>query len=176
MSFPPQHLYYWVHLSATENPVFRTFEEIFQNAWSIKNIFFFLSAENIDSGMLVTFDHYPQVNANEQKCQSYWFLLTYPKGQPSLQYTVDTSICKCWTWTIQTYYSGGTQLYFYVGRREWVLAFPHSNGNKEGGYNMLYFFILRLSKVTKALCCTFFLLSPTEVYSLCQSFCIDIMG
>lgn len=54
-----------------------------------------IGAENIHSGMLVTFDQYPQANANEQNCQNYWFLLTYPKGQSSLQYTADTFICKC---------------------------------------------------------------------------------
>jgi len=63
MYFPPRHLRYGVHFIATENPVFRTFEEIFQNTRSVKNQK--IVAENIHSGLLVTFDHYPQANASE---------------------------------------------------------------------------------------------------------------
>lgn len=129
MYLPPQHLHRWVQFSATENSVFRTFEEIFQNALSAKTQE--IGAENIHSGILVTFDNYPQANANEQNCQSYCFLLPFPKGQSSLRYTANTFICKCWNWTIQLCCWDWTLLYFYILGRYWVLPFPHSNDRQE---------------------------------------------
>lgn len=166
MYLPPQHLHRWVHFSATENPAFRTFEEIFQNAWSAKDQE--IGAENIHSGILVTFDHYPQANANEQNCQSYCFLLTFPKGQSSSWYTADTFICKCWYWTIQLCCWDWTLLYFDTLRRYWILPFPHSNNRKEKSYSVTetYYslFIIRITKTIKALCCTFFTVPPTVVY------------
>lgn len=166
MYLPPQHLHRWVQFSATENSVFRTFEEIFQNALSAKTQE--IGAENIHSGILVTFDNYPQANANEQNCQSYCFLLPFPKGQSSLRYTANTFICKCWNWTIQLCCWDWTLLYFYILGRYWVLPFPHSNNRQEKTYSVTatyyYLFILWLIIIIKALCCTLFIVPPTVVY------------